>query len=161
MVDYELRQKDPKRQAVIALHSLYYRVIAAGLEPHVDLWLGETLSTVAELVDKVNEDPRRGIGHEKVLTRIELDHGRRRNERPAPRPLEPRLPGVDQDHPRVLERPALTGFEHPGLALVPPLAELVAVLVAKRVIVVAELPQLVLQPCRQQPQQLRCVGGLQ
>ncbi len=30
VVDYELRQKDPKRQAVIALHSLYYRVIAAG-----------------------------------------------------------------------------------------------------------------------------------
>jgi phosphoserine/homoserine phosphotransferase len=25
-----LRQKDPKRQSVIALHSLYYRVIAAG-----------------------------------------------------------------------------------------------------------------------------------
>lgn len=30
VVDYELRQKDPKRQSVIALHSLYYRVIAAG-----------------------------------------------------------------------------------------------------------------------------------
>jgi phosphoserine/homoserine phosphotransferase len=27
---YTLRQKDPKRQSVIALHSLYYRVIAAG-----------------------------------------------------------------------------------------------------------------------------------
>lgn len=30
VVDYELRQRDPKRQSVIALHSLYYRVIAAG-----------------------------------------------------------------------------------------------------------------------------------
>ncbi len=30
IVDYQLRQKDPKRQSVIALHSLYYRVIAAG-----------------------------------------------------------------------------------------------------------------------------------
>ena len=30
VVDYELRQKDPKRQSVIALHCLYYRVIAAG-----------------------------------------------------------------------------------------------------------------------------------
>ena len=30
VVDYALRQKDPKRQSVIALHSLYYRVIAAG-----------------------------------------------------------------------------------------------------------------------------------
>ncbi|MCL6414602.1 bifunctional phosphoserine phosphatase/homoserine phosphotransferase ThrH [Aestuariirhabdus sp. Z084] len=30
IVDYHLRQKDPKRQSVIALHSLYCRVIAAG-----------------------------------------------------------------------------------------------------------------------------------
>ena len=30
VVDYQLRQKDPKRQSVIALKSLYYRVIAAG-----------------------------------------------------------------------------------------------------------------------------------
>ncbi|MGB5488947.1 MAG: cyanophycin synthetase [Lysobacterales bacterium] len=34
---------------------------------------GDGKSTVKELVDKVNEDPRRGIGHEKVLTRLELD----------------------------------------------------------------------------------------
>jgi cyanophycin synthetase len=34
---------------------------------------GDGKSTVTELVDKVNEDPRRGIGHEKVLTRLELD----------------------------------------------------------------------------------------
>ena len=27
---YKLRQRDPKRQSVIALKSLYYRVIAAG-----------------------------------------------------------------------------------------------------------------------------------
>lgn len=30
VVDYTLRQKDPKRQSVIAFKSLYYRVIAAG-----------------------------------------------------------------------------------------------------------------------------------
>jgi phosphoserine/homoserine phosphotransferase len=30
VVNYHLRQKDPKKQSVIALHSLYYRVIAAG-----------------------------------------------------------------------------------------------------------------------------------
>jgi len=30
VVDYLLRQKDPKRQAVISLKSIYYRVIAAG-----------------------------------------------------------------------------------------------------------------------------------
>jgi len=35
--------------------------------------VGDGKSTVKELVDKVNEDPRRGIGHEKVLTRLELD----------------------------------------------------------------------------------------
>jgi cyanophycin synthetase len=36
--------------------------------------VGDGTHTVAELVDIVNEDPRRGIGHEKVLTRLELDH---------------------------------------------------------------------------------------
>lgn len=30
LVNYHLRQKDPKRQSVIALKSLYYRIIAAG-----------------------------------------------------------------------------------------------------------------------------------
>jgi cyanophycin synthetase len=35
--------------------------------------VGDGKNTVAELVDEVNEDPRRGIGHEKVLTRLELD----------------------------------------------------------------------------------------
>jgi len=35
--------------------------------------VGDGKSTISELVDKVNEDPRRGIGHEKVLTRLELD----------------------------------------------------------------------------------------
>jgi len=35
--------------------------------------VGDGRSTVTELVDVVNSDPRRGIGHEKVLTRISLD----------------------------------------------------------------------------------------
>ena len=35
--------------------------------------VGDGSSTVKQLVEKVNEDPRRGIGHEKVLTRLELD----------------------------------------------------------------------------------------
>lgn len=30
VVDYQLRQKDPKRQSVLALKTLYYRIIAAG-----------------------------------------------------------------------------------------------------------------------------------
>lgn len=40
--------------------------------------VGDGQHTVAELVDTVNEDPRRGIGHEKVLTRLELDRQARR-----------------------------------------------------------------------------------
>lgn len=36
--------------------------------------IGDGKHTIAELVDIVNQDPRRGIGHEKVLTRLELDN---------------------------------------------------------------------------------------
>ncbi len=35
--------------------------------------VGDGKSTVTQLLDVVNNDPRRGVGHEKVLTRIELD----------------------------------------------------------------------------------------
>ncbi|MEO7430774.1 MAG: cyanophycin synthetase, partial [Dokdonella sp.] len=35
--------------------------------------VGDGTRTIAELVEIVNSDPRRGVGHEKVLTRIELD----------------------------------------------------------------------------------------
>ena len=35
--------------------------------------VGDGKRTIAELVDIVNDDPRRGIGHEKVLTRLEFD----------------------------------------------------------------------------------------
>jgi cyanophycin synthetase len=36
--------------------------------------VGDGERTIAQLVDQVNADPRRGVGHEKVLTRIEFDH---------------------------------------------------------------------------------------
>jgi cyanophycin synthetase len=36
--------------------------------------VGDGERTIEELVDIVNLDPRRGVGHEKVLTRLELDH---------------------------------------------------------------------------------------
>lgn len=36
--------------------------------------VGDGKHTVEELVARVNQDPRRGVGHEKVLTRIEFDH---------------------------------------------------------------------------------------
>jgi cyanophycin synthetase len=35
--------------------------------------VGDGKHSIAELVEIVNQDPRRGVGHEKVLTRIELD----------------------------------------------------------------------------------------
>jgi cyanophycin synthetase len=35
--------------------------------------VGDGKHTIAELVDLVNSDPRRGVGHEKVLTRLALD----------------------------------------------------------------------------------------
>jgi len=36
--------------------------------------VGNGVKTIEELVEEVNADPRRGIGHEKVLTRLEFDH---------------------------------------------------------------------------------------
>jgi cyanophycin synthetase len=35
--------------------------------------VGDGTHTVRQLVDQVNQDPRRGVGHEKVMTRIHLD----------------------------------------------------------------------------------------
>jgi cyanophycin synthetase len=35
--------------------------------------VGDGSKTITELVEIVNQDPRRGVGHEKVLTRLELD----------------------------------------------------------------------------------------
>jgi cyanophycin synthetase len=47
-------------------------VAAAKREPgHV---VGDGKHTIKQLVDIVNQDPRRGVGHEKVLTRLEFDH---------------------------------------------------------------------------------------
>jgi len=47
-------------------------VAVAKREPgHV---VGNGKNTIEELVSIVNEDPRRGIGHEKVLTRLEIDN---------------------------------------------------------------------------------------
>jgi cyanophycin synthetase len=44
--------------------------IAERVPAHV---VGDGTSTVAELVEQTNADPRRGVGHEKVLTRITVD----------------------------------------------------------------------------------------
>ena len=37
-------------------------------------WSATAMHTIEQLVDEVNRDPRRGVGHEKVLTRLEFDH---------------------------------------------------------------------------------------
>ena len=36
--------------------------------------VGDGVHTIEQLVDEVNRDPRRGVGHEKVLTRLLFDH---------------------------------------------------------------------------------------
>jgi cyanophycin synthetase len=46
------------------------RAVAQRLPAHVD---GDGKKTITELVAVTNADPRRGIGHEKVLTRIAVD----------------------------------------------------------------------------------------
>ena len=55
--------------------------------------VGDGVHTVEQLTAQVNNDPRRGVGHEKVLTRLEFDHqaerllaerGYDRNTVPAP-----------------------------------------------------------------------------
>ena len=44
--------------------------IAERVPAHV---IGDDIHSVAELVEETNADPRRGVGHEKVLTRIKVD----------------------------------------------------------------------------------------
>ncbi|MGF6786140.1 cyanophycin synthetase [Paraburkholderia sp. 35.1] len=44
--------------------------VARRIPAHV---LGDGVHTIEELVEEVNQDPRRGAGHENVLTRVELD----------------------------------------------------------------------------------------
>jgi cyanophycin synthetase len=46
------------------------RAVAQRVPAHVD---GDGTQSLAQLVETANADPRRGIGHEKVLTRIRLD----------------------------------------------------------------------------------------
>ncbi len=49
-----------------------YKFICAALRTPASV-TGNGKSTIQELIDEVNEDPRRGYGHEKVLTQITLD----------------------------------------------------------------------------------------
>ena len=74
--------KEQSRNGRVIVESFYtgkdYRVLVVGgrmvavaerVPAHV---IGDGTHTVGELVDIVNADPRRGVGHEKVLTRIRI-----------------------------------------------------------------------------------------
>jgi cyanophycin synthetase len=54
--------------------------------------VGDGRSSVAELIEEVNRDPRRGIGHERALTRLEVDDQARRLLAEAGLTLESVLP---------------------------------------------------------------------
>ena len=77
------RAQAESRRGVLQVESFVtgndYRVLVVGgtmvavaqrIPAHVT---GDGEHTVAELVDITNQDPRRGIGHEKVLTKIKVD----------------------------------------------------------------------------------------
>lgn len=49
-----------------------YKFVAAAIRKPASV-KGDGKSTIQELIDKVNEDPRRGYGHEKTLTQIKVD----------------------------------------------------------------------------------------
>ncbi len=49
-----------------------YKFVAAALRTPAAV-IGDGTSTIQQLIDKVNSDPRRGYGHEKVLTAIKVD----------------------------------------------------------------------------------------
>ena len=49
-----------------------YKFVAAAIRTPAAV-IGDGISTINELIEKVNSDPRRGYGHEKVLTAIKID----------------------------------------------------------------------------------------
>lgn len=49
-----------------------YKLVAAALRKPAHV-IGDGKSTIQELIDEVNKDPRRGYGHEKMLTMITVD----------------------------------------------------------------------------------------
>jgi cyanophycin synthetase len=49
-----------------------YKFVAAAIRKPASV-KGDGKSTIQQLIDKVNEDPRRGYGHERTLTQIKVD----------------------------------------------------------------------------------------
>jgi len=50
-----------------------YKMIAAAMRKPAHV-IGDGLNTIRNLIEKENSDPRRGYGHENVLTEINIDH---------------------------------------------------------------------------------------
>ncbi len=79
---FALAEPEARRERVVVESYVAgndYRVLVVGgvmaaiaqrVPAHV---IGDGRQTVAELVEETNADPRRGIGHEKVLTKIKVD----------------------------------------------------------------------------------------
>jgi cyanophycin synthetase len=73
-----------------------YKYVAAAIRKPAAV-TGDGKSTIQELIDKVNEDPRRGYGHEKTLTQIKVDDFTLDMLKKADLTLESVLPaGVEQ-----------------------------------------------------------------
>jgi cyanophycin synthetase len=49
-----------------------YKFVAAAIRKPASI-IGDGKSTIQQLIDKTNEDPRRGYGHERTLTQIKVD----------------------------------------------------------------------------------------
>ncbi|RYY94835.1 MAG: cyanophycin synthetase, partial [Chitinophagaceae bacterium] len=50
-----------------------YKFVCAARRTPASVW-GDGKSSIQQLIDEVNKDPRRGYGHEKVLTQITIDN---------------------------------------------------------------------------------------
>lgn len=69
-----------------------YKFVAAALRTPAAV-TGDGNSTIRELIDQVNSDPRRGFGHEKVLTHIVVDEQTQNILKAKELTLESVLPG--------------------------------------------------------------------
>ena len=49
-----------------------YKLVAAAKRTPANV-IGDGQSSIQELIDELNKDPRRGYGHENVLTRVTVD----------------------------------------------------------------------------------------
>ncbi len=120
--------KDQSRRGVVIVESYItgrdYRcliidgrlaAVAERVPAHV---IGDGQTTIEDLVELTNADPRRGVGHEKVLTRIKVDDAavaaaRRPGLQARGRPARRRDGQADPDrqhvHRRHLHRPHLRG----------------------------------------------------